>query len=52
MEPNEEQEILDVHATVKNLRERVYCEMERLADRELPSFHGETELDNECPEVV
>lgn len=52
MEPNEEQEVLDVHATVKNLRERVYCEMERLADRELPFFHGETELDNECPEVV
>lgn len=45
-------EKFDIRATVRNLRERVYCEMERLADRELPSFHGEPELDNECPEVV
>lgn len=43
---------LDVRATVRNLRERVYCEMERLADREIPSFHREPELDNECPDVV
>lgn len=42
----------DIRAAVRNLRERVYCEMERLAGRELPSFGGEPELDNECPEVV
>lgn len=43
---------LDTGAAVRKLKEQVYCEMERLADRELPSFSGETELDNECPEVV
>ncbi len=42
----------DVRAMVRNLRDRVYCEMERLADREIPSPHGEPELDSECPEVV
>ena len=46
------EEILDIRATVRNLRERVYCEMERLADREIPSLQGKPELDNECPEVV
>ncbi len=47
-----EQGTMVLRAAVRNLRERVYCEMERLADRELPSFGGEPELDNECPEVV
>lgn len=50
--PAEEAGAQDVRATVRNLRERVYCEMERLANREIPSPHGEPELDNECPEVV